>query len=86
MIDYQFDQMNEMQRKRATEMYNSFGGELFSQKMVVATLSYSANIAKAVLHEFRLLRILDCHKDGINMYQFRVNPKENPECFDGSAA
>ena len=86
MIDYQFDHMNEMQRKRATEMYNSFGGELFSQKMVVATLSYSANIAKAVLHEFRLLRILDCHKDGINMYQFRVNPKENPECFDGSAA
>lgn len=85
-IHYQYDQLNPNQRKKATEMYNSFGDELFSQKMVIATLSYSENTAKAVLHEFRLLRILDCQKDGINFYKFRVNPRENPECFDEPAA
>lgn len=80
-IDHRFDLLNEMQRKRATELYNSFGSNFFSQKMVVAELSYSDNVTKAILHTFRLLRILDCRKDGINMYQFLVNPEENPECF-----
>ena len=80
-IDHRFDLLNEMQRKRATELYNSFGSNFFSQKMVVAELSYSENVTKAILHTFRLLRILDCRKDGINMYQFLVNPEENPECF-----
>ena len=66
-------------------MYNSFGNDFFSTKMLVATLSYTENVAKAILHSFRLLRILDCHKDGVNMYQFCVNPEDNPECFEPAA-
>ena len=62
-----------------------YGNDFFSTKMLVATLSYTENVAKAVLHSFRLLRILDCHKDGVNMYQFRVNPEDNPECFEPAA-
>ncbi len=84
-IHYRYDLLNDTQRKKATEMYNSFGNDFFSTKMLVATLSYTENVAKAVLHTFRLLRILDCHKDGVNMYQFRVNPEENPECFESVA-
>ena len=85
VIHYRYDLLNDTQRKKATEMYNSFGNDFFSTKMLVATLSYTENVAKAVLHTFRLLRILDCHKDGVNMYQFRVNPEENPECFESVA-
>lgn len=84
-IHYRYDLLNDTQRKKATEMYNSFGNDFFSTKMLVATLSYTENVAKAVLHTFRLLRILDCRKDGVNMYQFRVNPEENPECFESVA-
>ena len=84
-IHYRYDLLNDTQRKKATEMYNSFGNDFFSTKMLVATLSYTENVAKAVLHSFRLLRILDCHKDGVNMYQFRVNPEDNPECFEPAA-
>lgn len=84
-IHYRYDLLNDTQRKKATEMYKSFGNDFFSTKMLVATLSYTENVAKAVLHTFRLLRILDCRKDGVNMYQFRVNPEENPECFEPAA-
>ena len=84
-IDYRYDLMNDAQKKKATEMYNSFGNDFFTQKMVVATLAYSNKMAKAVLHTFRLLRILDCRKGGVNMYQLIVNPTENPECFEPAA-
>jgi hypothetical protein len=51
--------------------------------MVVATLDYAHSHVSAVLHQFTLIRILNCSNDANNkyFYQFRVNPKENPECF-----
>ena len=35
--------------------------------------------------QFTLLRILDCRKEDVNMYQFLVNPKEHPEVFEDVA-
>ena len=39
-------------------------------------------------HPFRMsgsLRILDCHKEDVNIYQFLVNPREHPEVFEDAA-
>ena len=66
-------------------MYDSFGEDAFSLEMVVATLDYSSSTASAYLHQFTLLRILDCRKEDVNMYQFLVNPKEHPEVFEDVA-
>ena len=37
-----------------------------------------------MLHQFTLIRVLDCRKDeekGVFVYQLKVNPEEHPECF-----
>ena len=80
-----FDRLDSSQKKRARLMYDSFGEETFSLDMVVATLDYSSSTASAYLHQFTLLRILDCRKEDVNVYQFLVNPKEHPEVFEGAA-
>ena len=66
-------------------MYESFGEDAFSLEMVVAVLDYSSSTASAYMHQFTLLKILDCRKEDVNMYQFRVNPKEHPEVFEDVA-
>lgn len=68
------------QKKMVTSLYQSFGDEFFSLEMVIATLDYSSAHLCAELHQFTLLKILQCSKEN-NNYQFIVNPKENPECF-----
>lgn len=73
------------QRKMATTLYQSFGEEFFSLEMVIATLDYSSAHLCAELHQFTLLKVLQCSKDKDNAYQFIVNPRENPECFVGAA-
>ena len=70
-----------VQKRFITKMYESFGDEVFSSEMVVATLDYSGAKVSAYLHQFTLLKILDCRKEDGNQYQFLVNPAENPECF-----
>lgn len=69
------------QRKMATTLYQSFGEGFFSLEMVIATLDYSSAHLCAELHQFTLLKVLQCNKDKDNAYQFIVNPRENPECF-----
>lgn len=73
------------QRKFITEMYESFGDAVFSTEMVIATLDYSGAHISAYLHQFTLLRILDCRKEDVYRYQFLINPEEHPECFDLAA-
>ena len=80
-----FDRLDSGQKKRAKLMYDSFGDETFSLEMVVATLDYSSSTASAYLHQFTLLRILDCRKEDVNLYQFLVNPREHPEVFEDAA-
>ena len=69
------------QKKVVTEIYKSFGEESFSTEMVVATLDYSSNHVYSFLHNFTLLKILDCYKEGVYKYQFLINPEEYPEYF-----
>lgn len=80
------DRMTRHQKRFITELYESFGTESFSRKMLTATLDYSGTNVSAYLHKFTLLRILDCQKDGLlYLYQLRVNPEDHPECFDTAA-
>lgn len=80
-----FEMLDNGQKKRARLMYETFGEETFSLEMVVATLDYSSSTASAYLHQFTLLRILDCRKEDVNLYQFLVNPREHPEVFEEAA-
>jgi len=75
--------LSSTQKEVATAMYQSFGDEVFSTEMVIATLDYTASHVSAVLHQFTLFKILNCNSntDEGYTYQFIVNPKENPECF-----
>ena len=78
-----FDMLNSNQRMRVRQMYETFGDELFSHEMLVTTLDYKGSTASACLHQFTLLRILDCRKGDMkmNLYKFRINPNEHPEFF-----
>ena len=80
-----FEMLDNGQKRRARLMYETFGEDSFSLEMVVATLDYSSSTASAYLHQFTLLRILDCKKEDVTLYQFLVNPKEQPEGFDSVA-
>ena len=75
--------LSSAQKEIASTMYQNFGEETFSSEMVVATLDYAHSHVSAVLHQFTMMRILNCSNDSNNkyFYQFRVNPRENPECF-----
>ena len=72
------------QRAMMTKMFKEFGDGTFSREMVTASLDYSKAHACAMLHQFTLIRVLDCRKDeekGVFVYQLKVNPEEHPECF-----
>lgn len=77
--------LSKSQRKFITEMYELFGDDVFSTEMAIATLDYSDSHISAYLHQFTLLRILDCRKEDVYRYQFLVNPEQNPEYFDIAA-
>ena len=63
-------------------MYELFGDDVFSTEMAIATLEYSDAHISACLHQFTLLRILDCRKEDVFRYQFLINPEDNPEYFE----
>ncbi len=69
------------QKEAVTEIYGAFGTDAFSREMIIATLDYSSPKVSATLHELMLLRIVDCRKEDVLLYQLLVNPKEYPECF-----
>lgn len=79
--------MSDNQKEIASAMYQSFGDDVFSSEMVVATLDYTHSHVSAVLHQFTLMKILKSESDSDNRYsyQFIVNPRENPECFSEAA-
>lgn len=73
------------QKRFITEMYETFGDDVFSTEMVIATLDYSGAHVSAYLHQFTLLGILDCRKEDVYRYQFLINPEEHPEYFEPAA-
>lgn len=77
--------LSRSQKRIITDLYDTFGEEMFSIEMVVATLDYSGSHASAVLHQFTLLRLVDCQTGDVNLYQFLINPTDHPECFEQAA-
>lgn len=77
--------LNRRQKKVFTEIYELFGDKPFSVEMVVATLDYSGSSMSAYLHQFTLLKLLDCRKEDVFHYQFLVNPEQHPQYFDKAA-
>ena len=73
------------QKEAVTAMYETFGDDLFSLEMVVATLDYSSSHASAMLHQFTLLKVLECRREEVNRYQFLITPAMYPECFTEAA-
>jgi len=69
------------QKRALTAMYESFGDEVFTGDMFMATLDYSHSHACAILHELTLIRVIDCWKEDVNQYRLTVNPEQNPEFF-----
>lgn len=71
-----------------TKMYDLFGDNEFSHEMVFAKLNYSSGQLSAYLHKFTWMKFLDCHISDENRfyYQFKVNPVDNPECFQPDSA
>lgn len=84
-LNHELPKLTKAQKRVASEIYGTFGMEKFSTEMVIANLNYSDGTVSAYLHNFTLLRILDCQKDGVNQYKFRINPQEHPECFEVTA-
>ena len=74
-------ELRQSQKEAVTEIYGAFGLEAFSREMVIATLDYSGPHASATLHELMLLRIVECKREDVLLYQLLVNPIEHPECF-----
>ncbi|GEM_PF-5208319 len=60
--------LSKSQRRIAKEMYDNFGDGTFSQEMVIATLDYAGSHVSAILHQFTLIRILDCRKEDVYTY------------------
>ena len=74
-------ELRQSQKEAVTEIYGAFGLEAFSREMIIATLDYSGPHASATLHELMLLRIVECKREDVLLYQLLVNPTEHPECF-----
>lgn len=68
-------------------LYWSSGLFIFSAEMVVANLDYSSSHVSGILHQFTMLKLLDCtpNEDNTYSYQLNVNPADNPECFEDVA-
>ena len=68
-------------------LYDIFGDGMFSVEMVVANLDYSSSYVSGILHQFTMLKLLDCtpNEDNSYSYQLNVNPADNPECFEDVA-
>jgi DNA-binding IclR family transcriptional regulator len=71
------------QKSTLSALYDIFGDGMFSAEMVVAQLDYSSAKASGMLHQFTMMKLLDCSKneDKSYSYQLNVNPADNPECF-----
>ena len=68
-------------------LYDIFGDGMFSVDMAVANLDYSSSYVSGILHQFTMLKLLDCtpNEDNSYSYQLNVNPEDNPECFEDVA-
>ena len=81
------NQLGTAQKCTLSALYDIFGDGIFSAEMVVAQLDYSSSHVSGILHQFTMLKLLDCtpNEDSSYSYQLNVNPTDNPECFENVA-
>ena len=86
-IEVSYDNLRSAQRITLSALYDLFGDGMFSVEMVVANLDYSTSYVSGILHQFTMLKLLDCtpNDDKTYSYQLNVNPTDNPECFENVA-
>ncbi len=82
-----FANLGTAQKYTLSALYDLFGDSIFSAEMVVANLDYSSSHVSGILHQFTMLKLLDCtpNEDNTYSYQLNVNPADNPECFEDVA-
>ena len=86
-IDLSYQSLAQSQKNTLSALYEFFGDDVFSVEMVTAKLDYSSTHISYFLHQFTWMRLLDCREndDKTYEYRFRVNPTDNPECFESAA-
>lgn len=86
-IDKSYQNLGQPQRSALSALYEFFGDDVFSVEMVTAKLDYSSAHISGFLHQFTWMRLLDCKESDNKTYEykFRVNPTDNPECFEPAA-
>ena len=82
-MDDSFLNLRIAQKTALSALYDIFGDGVFAVEMAVAQLDYSSAYMSGILHQFTMLRLLDCtpNDDKTYSYQLNVNPNDNPECF-----
>ena len=82
-MDATFTNLRTSQKSTLSALYEIFGDGMFSVEMAVAQLDYSSAHMSGILHQFTMLKLLDCtsNDDKTYSYQLNVNPTDNPECF-----
>lgn len=82
-----FTNLGAAQKLTLSALYDIFGDGIFSANMVFAQLDYSSSHVSGILHQFTMLKLLDCtpNKDNTYSYQLNVNPADNPEYFENVA-
>ena len=78
-----YSKLRAAQKCTLSALYDIFGDGMFSAEMVVAQLDYSSSHVSGILHQFTMLKLLECKANDNNSYsyQLNVNPADNPECF-----
>lgn len=86
-IEVSYENLRSAQKYTLSALYDLFGDGMFSVEMVVANLDYSSSYVSGILHQFTMLKLLDCtpNEDNTYSYQLNVNPTDNPECFEDVA-
>lgn len=64
-----------------TELYKQFRNEPFSRIDAMEALNHSKSTVCSHLHQFVLLKIVECEEAEIYAYRLVVNPAGNPELF-----
>lgn len=73
--------LNTVQKTYLTVLYNSFRGDVFTREMAVAALKISKTNISTYLHQYVMLRLIECIEKTTYEYRLLVNPDDYPALF-----
>ena len=74
------------QKEILTALYHTFRSDTFTMEDAATALDFSRSSISQYLHQFVLLRILECTGKAFFTYRLLINPDEHPELFAGQEA